>query len=277
MHLDREAERRRQTLGDVVPRLAPVLRAPDTVMVLLVEHIPVPWRPHEVVHAVPNLSLVGEVVATLPGDAPIFGSEHTGRRDPEPHLLGISRVSDDRMQHQPGSTRAPLRGGRVVGERVDNLPGDSVIIAGEQRRGLGSRIQPVPTLASDQTWANRSPNGGTSGVQPIISAKSASAAAHSSTSPVESFANDHVCPASSERHTPAPDQPPPPPAQSLPVIGSPMTWLIGQPSQYGPRTVHVRRSEVPSRTKAPFVVPTSRRGAGLGIGASPSRRVSSSG
>lgn len=113
-------------------------------MVLLVEHIPVPWRPHEVVHAVPNLSLVGEVVATLPGDAPIFGSEHTGRRDPEPHLLGISRVSDDRMQHQPGSTRAPLRGGRVVGERVDNLPGDSVIIAGEQRRGLGSRIQPVP-------------------------------------------------------------------------------------------------------------------------------------
>ncbi len=41
------------------------------------------------------------------------------------------------------------------------------------------------------------------------------------------------------------------------MLRSAMTWLIGQPSQNGPRTVHLVRSGVPSMTKAPLVVPTS--------------------
>ena len=61
----------------------------------------------------------------------------------------------------------------------------------------------------------------------------ASEPAHSACGDTVSRTTCQVSPASSERQTPAPFQSPPLPAHSVPVSGSPTTWLTGQPSQNG--------------------------------------------
>src|SRR5262249_24311741 len=57
--------------------------------------------------------------------------------------------------------------------------------------------------------------------------------------------------------TPAPCHSPPPPAHSNPVAGSPMMWLMGQPSQNGPFSFQPSLLLPPDIRKAPLVVPTS--------------------
>jgi hypothetical protein len=51
--------------------------------------------------------------------------------------------------------------------------------------------------------------------------------------------------------------PVPPRAWIIPVAGSPVMWLIGQPPQWGPDTSHPVRSPFAVRMKAPLVVRTS--------------------
>ena len=145
-----------QARGDVVPAEPPVGRAPDPVVVLLVEHVAVADGPLDVVHAEPGVTIgcrrgvcvpltvagVGEVVAPLPGHATVLRGEDPRGGDAHPQLLRVLGVGDDGVQHEPGGARAPLGGRRVVGQPLDGLPRRAVVVADEQGRRLGAGVEP---------------------------------------------------------------------------------------------------------------------------------------
>src|SRR6185437_7109872 len=106
VNADRKTEWRGQAARDVVPATAAVGRAPDAVMVLLIEHVGRARRPHHVVHAMADLAVAGpcgmgglgaglrvrQPVATVPATAAVLGREDAGRRNADPDFVGIGRV-----------------------------------------------------------------------------------------------------------------------------------------------------------------------------------------
>ena len=219
---------------------------------------------------------------TCPSDAaagwscpsPAAGSARSLRRS---HVPPPSTVVNTPAAEMPTHMRSGSAGsGTIVCSVSPAAPGPQSVADGWSVRPLTcENVRPSSSLssrvaglvpawtrplahASDHTCANESPKGAGSPVQPILAANSGSSAAQSSICPVVSFVSSQVRPPSAERHTPAPVQSLPPPAHIVPVTGSATTWLMVQPSQNGPRTVHPVRSCAPSRMNAPFVVPTSR-------------------
>lgn len=123
---------------------------------------------------------VREVVASLPRHATVLGGEDSGGRDPDPQLLGILGVGDDRVEDQPCGAGPPLGGRRVVGQALSRLPGRTVIVADEQGCRLRARVSLSPARPNDHTWEKPSRNGAGVSVHPMDSANAASSAAHTS-------------------------------------------------------------------------------------------------
>src|SRR5262245_33053055 len=97
-------------------------------MVLLVKHVAGTRRTHHVVDAMSDLAVarrggmvvvsarfgVREAIATLPRRSAVLGREDAGGRNSDPEFLRVARIGYDGVQHQPGSTRIPGAGGRVI-------------------------------------------------------------------------------------------------------------------------------------------------------------------
>ena len=163
-------------------------------VVLLVEQVAVARGTFDVVHAEPGVPVGGrrrmgvaltgggvrQVVAPLPGHPTVLGGEDAGGRDPDPHPLRILGVGDDRVQDEPRGAGPPLGGRRVVAQALDRLPRHAVVVADQQGRRLGPRVEPAPTRPSDHTCEKPSPNGVGASVQPMDSANAGSSAAQAS-------------------------------------------------------------------------------------------------
>ena len=148
-------------MRDVVPVAAAIDRAPDAMMVLLVEQIAVSGCAHHVVHAMADLAVarpgwvimvgagadVGQAVAALPGEAAVLGGKHAGGGDADPELFRVRRVGDDGVQHQACGAGVPAAGGRVVAQALDSFPGYPAIGAGEQACGLGACVKRAVGIA----------------------------------------------------------------------------------------------------------------------------------
>src|SRR5581483_584902 len=115
MNADGKAEGRRQAFGAIVPAAAAVARAPDAVVVLLVENVASAWRADLVVNAVPDFAIarpgrvlagaarlgVGEAIAALPCCPAVLAGKHPGGRDADPEFFPVLRIGDDGVQRQP--------------------------------------------------------------------------------------------------------------------------------------------------------------------------------
>ena len=161
MDCDGKAEGRGQTRGDVLPAAPAIGRAPDPVMVLLIQKVRIARRPHHIVHAMAGLAVlrpcrmvdmpaglcVGQAVAPLPACPAVFAGKDPRRRDPQPDFVGIRRAGHDRVQRQPHRTRRPAVRRGVIRQAFDRGPACARILADKQRRGLGTGVELAAHLA----------------------------------------------------------------------------------------------------------------------------------
>src|SRR5215208_855905 len=101
----------------------PAVVAPvHAAVVLLIQSVPETRSHDDAVHALPMLGIslvvgqeicAGALVPRLPRCSAIGSVEDAPGGDPDPDLLVIVRMQDDRMQDQPAPARLPLGSGGV--------------------------------------------------------------------------------------------------------------------------------------------------------------------
>ena len=140
-----------------MPRLVPgppaVGGPPDSVVILLPDHIRIAGAAHHVVDAMPDLAPLGprrvvvvgaglrvrQAVAPLPRGTAVFGGEDAFGADAEPQAVGVCRVRDDGVQRQ--TRRAPLPVVGPFGQRRDLFPGLAHVVAAQQSGRLGPGVK----------------------------------------------------------------------------------------------------------------------------------------
>src|SRR5262249_38312527 len=160
VHVDHEAEIRRQVSADFAPVVAGVVRA-HYVPVLLHEEHARPLGMHgDVVHAVADFGgRIGDVLRTqaliygLPVIAAVVGAESTRSGDCDPHALRIAGIKNNAMEAHAASARLPLGTGAVAAQAGEFVPvlatvaraeNGGVLHAGIDRVGIGERRLQMP-------------------------------------------------------------------------------------------------------------------------------------
>ena len=77
---------------------------------------------------------VHAVVLSHPGLAAVIAAEEAGRRDADPHAVGIPRIGENRVQAESAKSGCPAPASGLLVEAVDGLPGRAAILRDEQPR-----------------------------------------------------------------------------------------------------------------------------------------------
>src|SRR5229473_4448531 len=129
MHRHRKSKVRWYAPGDVAPRIAAIVAAVQSEMVLEKQAIRARGVAHHLVHALAKLRiLLGQelrpdsLVAGFPRAAAIHRPVNPGGGDRHQHPLGVRRVGDDRMQAQSPASRLPSASMRMIEKSADQRP-----------------------------------------------------------------------------------------------------------------------------------------------------------
>jgi hypothetical protein len=230
-------------------------------------------RADHVVHAMPGLAVArcGGVIVmgrrprhstggcAGPRFAAILGGEDARGGDGEPEFRRVVGIGDQRVQRQARRAGGPVRAIRELGERGVRLPRHAAIGGGQKLRRLRPGVEASMGVVQrpDRVEACRR----TGRACPAIRSWRRN---RGRSRPIDPSDQRRASTATTSRrhrwtarrpHRASRRHPRP---RSCPLAGSPVMWLIGQPSQWGPETSHSVRSSLAVRMKAPFVVPTSR-------------------
>ena len=160
----REAEVRRQAVGDARPALARVVRAVDAAVELHEEPLGLLRVPVHVVDAEGERVLAGllghvarvEVLVPVPPRlAAVVGEPDADRRDRERDAGRIARPRRDRVHAHAARARAPLGTGRLLPERLVQLPARAAVVALEEHARRAAGIE-VPSSSAGTTVQSRS-------------------------------------------------------------------------------------------------------------------------
>jgi hypothetical protein len=123
VHVDREAEVAGQVAAHLVPGAAGVVAAHDVPVLLHEQRVRARRVHRELVHAVPDLRLLGGDLTGLqalvdgqPAGAAVVGAEGTGGADGGEDAPLVGGVQQDRVQAQPARTGLPLRSRAVAAQ-----------------------------------------------------------------------------------------------------------------------------------------------------------------
>jgi len=129
VHINHEAEIRRQVAADFFPVVAVIVGAHHVPVLLHEEHAGTLGVHSDMVDAVADLSFrIGNVlraqplVGRLPGFASIVGAECAGCGNGDPYPLSIARIENDRVQAHAAGTGLPLRTGAMAAQSWKLFP-----------------------------------------------------------------------------------------------------------------------------------------------------------